>query len=184
MIFDSKRRQAREAEAEATTLAEAPYAETMPVGTDRFADRGAYLEDDPALEPAVADARTDEPVAERAVTRPAERAVDRTSMGIDDRAGAQRSEHEDLEPLFPTDVAENFRRGWDAVQIGFVDDPRQAVQKADELVNQVLQSLSETFIGERGRVEAQVSQAGPISTEDLRVALRRYRSFLHRLLSL
>jgi hypothetical protein len=45
-------------------------------------------------------------------------------------------------------------------------------------------SLSGTFRGERGSVEAQVAQANPVSTEELRVALRRYRSLLHRLLSL
>ena len=58
------------------------------------------------------------------------------------------------------------------------------MHKADELVHQVLRSLSETFTGERSRLEAQVTQADSSSTEDLRVALRRYRSFLHRLLSL
>jgi hypothetical protein len=116
-------------------------------------------------------------------SRTADRAVERTGVGIDDRREATRGDRDDLEPVLPTDVAEDFRRGWDAVQIGFVDDPRQAVHDADELVNRVLRSLSETFTGERSRVEAQVSQADPISTEALRVAMRRYRSFLHRLLS-
>jgi hypothetical protein len=191
MIFDSKRRQTREAEAEAVALAEAPHAagsvapddvRTTPVAANRLADRGAYREDEPAAE-RVADAWADKPVAEGAVEPSADPAVEQTSIGIDERAEAKRSDRDDLEPLLPTDVAEDFRRGWDAVQIGFVDDPRQAVRNADELVNRVLRSLSETFTGERSRVEAQVAQADPISTEDLRVAMRRYRSFLHRLLS-
>jgi len=192
MIFDSKRRQTREAEAEAVTLAEAPdvarsvapddVMTTTPVGASRLAERGAYREDNQATE-RIADAWADEPVAEGVVEPATDRAVDRTRMAIDDRVEAKPGDREDLEPLLSTEVADDFRRGWDAVQIGFVDDPRQAVHDADELVNRVLRSLSETFTGERSRVEAQVSQADPISTEDLRVAMRRYRSFLHRLLS-
>lgn len=173
MIFDSKRRQTEEREAEeATALAEAPRAgravapddvQSLPASRDRALDQEDDRPDDPAFE------RRD---ATEAMTggRPA--------------TARREQEVDDLEPLFATDVAADFRRGWDAVQIGFVDDPRKAVKDADDLVNRVLQSLSETFRGERGRVEAQVAQAGPVSTEDLRVALRRYRSFLHRLLSL
>jgi CHAD domain-containing protein len=67
------------------------------------------------------------------------------------------------------------------VQIGFVDDPMQAVQKADELVAQVMKSLAETFADERANIEGDVDHE---DTEHLRVALRRYRSFFQRLLSL
>jgi hypothetical protein len=191
MIFDSKRRQTREADAEAATLLEAPHParsvapddmRTTPVGTNRLADRGAYREDDPATD-WVADARTDESLAEGAVEPAADRSMERNGKGIDDRAEVGRSDRDELEPLLPTDVAEDFRRGWDTVQIGFVDDPQQAVRHADELVTRVLRSLSETITGERSRVDARAAEAEPISTEDLRVAMRRYRSFLHRLLS-
>jgi len=93
-------------------------------------------------------------------------------------------EAEHLAPLFTPDVAGDFRARWDAVQIGFVDDPRQAVRQADELVAQVMKSLADSFSSERVRFEALVDQADSDSTEDLRVALRRYRSFFQRLLSL
>jgi hypothetical protein len=83
-----------------------------------------------------------------------------------------------------TEDADGFRRGWDALQTGFVDDPRQAVQDADELVDRVLRSLRESLAAERSRLKAQVAQANPLPTEDLRMTLRRYRSFFHRLLSL
>ena len=91
---------------------------------------------------------------------------------------------EGLAPLFLADVAAEFRAHWDAVQIGFVDDPQQAVRKADELVAQVMKSLAETFSRERSKLEGQMDRADAASTEDLRVALRRYRSFFERLLAL
>jgi hypothetical protein len=88
-----------------------------------------------------------------------------------------------LAPLFLPDVAKEFRARWDTVQIGFVDDPRQAVRQGDELVGQVMKSLAETFSNERATLEGQLDQTDKASTETLRVALQRYRSFFERLLS-
>jgi hypothetical protein len=81
------------------------------------------------------------------------------------------------------DVAKEFRSRWDTVQIGFVDDPRQAVRQGDELVGQVMKSLAETFSNERATLEGQLDQTDKASTETLRIALQRYRSFFERLLS-
>ena len=89
-----------------------------------------------------------------------------------------------LAPLFLPDAAKDFRARWDSVQIGFVDDPKEAVRKADELVAQVMKSLEQSFSIERTKLEGQVDQTAQASTENLRVALRRYRSFFQRLLSL
>jgi hypothetical protein len=94
------------------------------------------------------------------------------------------AESERLDPLFAYDLAEDFRSRWAAVHISFVDDPRRAVRQGDELVAQCMKSLAETFADERARLEGQLSQTGEASTETLRVALRRYRSFFERLLSL
>jgi hypothetical protein len=91
---------------------------------------------------------------------------------------------ERLTPLFLPEEANDFRAAWDAVQIGFVDDPKQAVRKADELVAQVMKTLAETFSKERAKLESQVDPNDHGTTENLRVALRRYRSFFQRLLSL
>jgi hypothetical protein len=88
---------------------------------------------------------------------------------------------EQLAPLFLPQVAEQFRSRWDEVQIGFVDDPTQAVRHADELVAQVMKNLAETFAHERANLEGELDES---DTEHLRVALRRYRSFFQRLLSL
>lgn len=103
---------------------------------------------------------------------------------IGNQNAAVRGEDEQLAPLFLPDVDKDFRSRWDVVQRSFVDDPRQAVRQGDELVAQVMKSLAETFSNERVKLEAQLDQTDKASTENLRVALRRYRSFFERLLSL
>ena len=109
---------------------------------------------------------------------------DRKEPVIENQNADVRSEDEQLAPLFLPDVAKDFRSRWDAVQRSFVDDPRQAVRQADELVAQVMKGLAETFSNERAKLEAQVDQTDKASTENLRLGLRRYRSFFERLLSL
>ncbi len=78
---------------------------------------------------------------------------------------------------------EAMRARWEAIQAGFVDEPRRAVEDADALVAQVIRQLAESFATERARLEAQWSRGDQVSTEDLRVALQRYRSFFQDLLS-
>lgn len=95
-----------------------------------------------------------------------------------------RTEEEQLAPLFLPEVTKKFRSDWDAVQRGFVDDPNLAVRQADELVDQVLKKLGETFSKEGATLEGQVGQTDQTSTESLRIALKRYRSFFERLLAL
>lgn len=85
--------------------------------------------------------------------------------------------------LFPADEAGGLRAKWDAVQTGFVDEPHKAVELADALVAGATQRLAEMFAQERSRLESQWDRDADVSTEDLRVALRRYRSFFGRLLS-
>ncbi|HSW19916.1 MAG TPA: hypothetical protein VLJ86_22045 [Ramlibacter sp.] len=94
------------------------------------------------------------------------------------------AETEQLVALFPPGIAQDFRSRWDTVQIGFVDDPQRAVQQADELVAQVMKSLAESFAQQRSQLEAGLGKGDQTNTEDLRVALRSYRSFFMRLLSL
>jgi hypothetical protein len=86
--------------------------------------------------------------------------------------------------LFPDEELVGFRTRWDAIQTGFVDQPREAVEQADALVSQVVTRLTEVFTRERSTLEGQWSKGDNVSTEDLRVALTRYRSFFHRLLSM
>jgi len=125
-------------------------------------------------------------LATAAETRTAQREVERdvNEPPIENRNAEVITEDEQLAPLFSPDAAKEFRSRWDAIQSSFVDDPKRAVQQGDELVAQVLKSLTETFSNERSRLEGQLDQSDKASTENLRVALRRYRSFFERLLSL
>jgi hypothetical protein len=86
--------------------------------------------------------------------------------------------------LFAPDETQNFRSRWENIQIGFVDEPRQAVQHADELVADAIRRLTEVFARERDKLEHEWDKGDQVSTEDLRVALRRYRTFFDRLLKI
>lgn len=86
-------------------------------------------------------------------------------------------------PLFAGEDSENFQVEWRALQSQFVDDPREAVQRADELVTQVMRSLTDTFAEHKHALEEQWQQGDQVQTEELRQALKRYRAFFDRLLS-
>lgn len=87
-------------------------------------------------------------------------------------------------PLFPAEDANELRQRWDAVQASFVDEPRRAVEDADSLVAGAMKRLAETFANERASLESQWDRGDDVSTEDLRLALQKYRSFFGRLLSM
>jgi hypothetical protein len=89
-----------------------------------------------------------------------------------------------LAPLFTQEAATDLRVRWDTVQKSFVDDPGKAVHAADELVAHVTQRLTETFANQRSELEKGLDQAEAPTTENLRIALRQYRSFFERLLSI
>ena len=87
-------------------------------------------------------------------------------------------------PLFDEAATGDLRGRWDGIQTGFVDEPRGAVEQADALVADCMQRLADTFAKERQGLEQQWSRGDDVSTEDLRIALRRYRSLFDRLLAL
>jgi hypothetical protein len=91
---------------------------------------------------------------------------------------------EELEPLFENDESEQFRTQWLNIQGKFVDNPRESVREADELVASVLKSVTMSFHNRRSSLEKEWNSGGNASTEDLRLALKRYRSFFDRLLTL
>ncbi|MDT5348049.1 MAG: hypothetical protein QOH91_1336 [Mycobacterium sp.] len=85
--------------------------------------------------------------------------------------------------LFSDDELAGHRARWDNVQAGFVDDPKECVHKADGLVSDVVDQLTAGFAETRSRLEEQWDRGEQVSTEALRVALRRYRDFFERLLA-
>jgi hypothetical protein len=96
---------------------------------------------------------------------------------------AARAE-EQLAPLFEADDAKKFRSRWLVIQSKFVDDPSAAVKEADDLVSDVIKSVTMNFSNKRIALEKQWNAEENVSTEDLRMAIKRYRSFFDRLLTL
>lgn len=119
--------------------------------------------------------RTDKPLGTADLLRQTDARVaqtDGTSRDMQERS-----------PLFPEIELNGFRQHWQEVQTQFVDDPRTAVSRADELVASLMKRLAEVFAAERERLERDWDKGEEVSTEDLRQALRRYRSFFDRLLT-
>jgi len=121
------------------------------------------------------------------------RVLELTTADLAGRVDAQRQpegpalvEGRQLEtpPLFSESEMGEFRSRWSKVQTGFVDEPRRTVEDADKLVASVMQRLAEGFASERSGLEKQWDQGDRVSTENLRIALQRYRSFFDRLLKL
>jgi len=84
--------------------------------------------------------------------------------------------------LFRDDELQGFRSRWEQVQTSFVDEPRDSVQQADQLVSDLVDRLTSGFSETRSGLEEQWNKGEDASTEDLRVALMRYRAFFNRLL--
>jgi hypothetical protein len=105
------------------------------------------------------------------------------ASGVSAAVATAPATDEQAAPLLSPDETKDFRARWDATQVGFVDEPRRAVEQADSLVAGAMKRLAEMFADERAKLEGQWDRGDKVSTEDLRLALRRYRSFFGRLLS-
>jgi len=136
--------------------------------------------DDARLSTADVAAATDR-VVERDVTRQPH--VGHGDAMADTATRQPQPDREQAAPLFAGNESDDFRRRWTDIQAGFVDEPRQAVANADGLVAEAIKRLAEIFARERSTLEQQWAQGADVSTEDLRVALQRYRNFFDRLLS-
>jgi hypothetical protein len=136
------------------------------------ADRGAQR--------AQLDAQTAERTVERGIEREVRREPDRPAPA-NVQAAADAAERA---ALFESAVLSEFNGRWTDIQAGFVDEPRRAVQQADALVSDVINRIADTFTNERAQLERQWDRGGDVSTEELRQALQRYRSFFSRLLTL
>ncbi|MFI7605701.1 hypothetical protein ACIBTV_11315 [Micromonospora sp. NPDC049366] len=83
--------------------------------------------------------------------------------------------------LFDADTAQNFRDRWRDVQLRFVDDPRAAAAEAQAMVEEAIEALSAALTAQRNTLGAW-QETGSADTEELRMAVRRYRDFLDRVL--
>ncbi|MFI1769941.1 hypothetical protein ACH41H_49420 [Streptomyces sp. NPDC020800] len=149
--------------------------------------------------PAKAPTYPGESTATTATQSPAEeRDEDRSATGPDARAAAPDTARapdssdssdtsdtsaDEAPQLLTEDADQGFRDRWEQTQNKFVDDPREAVHDADTLVADVMQTLATTFAQHKKDLEDQWGQGEQVDTEELRRALRRYRSFFNRLLT-
>ncbi|PYJ53581.1 MAG: hypothetical protein DME82_13645 [Verrucomicrobia bacterium] len=120
--------------------------------------------------------RKQESVDRATSTRELAKDLERTSSG--------KVDHSATTALFPENESKDFHKRWTDIQTAFVDEPRRAVERADELVAEVIKRLADSFAHERSRLEGQWGRGDNVSTEDLRVALQRYRAFFDRLLNI
>jgi hypothetical protein len=104
-------------------------------------------------------------------------------LARDSETGQTPTDGSDRRPLLDDTETTSFMTRWREIQVDFVDRPRDSVEQADALVAELMQRLAASFAEERGRLEQQWDGGDDVSTEDLRVALMRYRSFFDRLLS-
>jgi hypothetical protein len=133
-------------------------------------------------------AHADEPVQQENADERSDQRVDgydrsETTTTRTNANSGQAAETDERTALFSPDETSTLRGQWDSIQVGFVDEPRQAVEKADALVAGAMKRLAEVFAAERERLEKQWDRGDSVSTEELRLALRRYRAFFGRLLS-
>lgn len=159
---------------------ETPRVHTGEHGVEAKSSDERRKEEERKREVAVANAPrvTQQGTATGAATAPARAAAVSAGAG-----NAAAKDDEKSGPLFSAEETANLRSRWDAIQVGFVDEPRRAVQEADGLVATAMKRMAEEFARERSNLEQQWDRGGDVSTEDLRIALRRYRSFFGRLLS-
>lgn len=159
---------------------------SKPAGVRDGSDSGA--EGGPKLVRNEGDTGTEEAIAgntsrEEAV-RPGDRNPDKSSIrempgtAIQEMPGTAGS----ASLLSEAELAD-MRSRWSGIQAGFVDEPRRSVEQADQLVASAIQKLAEGFARERASLESQWESGNNVSTEDLRLALQRYRSFFGRLLN-
>lgn len=164
----------REPENRAVEQTRDPLTRREPENPARDADRTA-ADGGPALVRPGA-SRTGE---SGAIENRVERAIERPAGTT-----ARLQEEERNTPLFSDQESKDLYTKWDAVQVAFIDEPRRAVEQADHLVATAMKRTAEVFAEERARLERQWDRGDDVSTEDLRMAMRRYRSFFRRLLSI
>jgi hypothetical protein len=134
------------------------------------------------------------PSPEPTLAEPADRSAAQASVqpdrgetspasGVEPGSGGDAQAERGTSPLFDRSDQDGLQERWRSIQTGFVDQPRKSVEQADALVAEAMSMLAETFAQERQALERQWGEGADVSTEDLRVALQRYRSFFERLLA-
>src|SRR6266545_2988464 len=131
--------------------------------------------------------RRDEPAVEAAS------AVEAEAAGEEEAVATGPAEAEELAPgevpltttvvLWEAEVIDDFRDRWQQIQLRFIDDPRRAAEQARVLSGDVCEGLADALTRHRGELDRWRS-AQLDDTEELRMAVRRYRDLLERLFTM
>jgi hypothetical protein len=97
-------------------------------------------------------------------------------------ATVEQAESEHI-ALFDKETTDQFRSRWQQIQSKFMGHPQASIQQADELVEDVIQSITRNFADRRGALEQRWNAGEQYSDEDLHTVLQQYRSFFDRLLT-
>lgn len=81
------------------------------------------------------------------------------------------------EPLLTGEAEQAFLTRWSEIQVRFVDDPAESVRDADRLIEEIAAALLGSFQSRRTDLAVDWQHGSP-GTEELRLALRRYRDFI------
>jgi hypothetical protein len=146
--------------------ADGEHVAVVPVATERFG--GPTVAEPVTAEPGVAE-------SEDLVAVPV--------AAADEPAGDLKPGDVPVAPVagfLTADAAQGLRDRWREAQLGFVDDPRKAVDDVKALVTEAVDQFTSALSAQRDELDAAAGE----DTEQYRVAVRRYRAFFDRLLDL
>lgn len=153
---------------------------------DRHVRREGMTEETLAAQPVQADPRQAEWAEPQGTSLPREESTTQAAEPYPSTEHDRRPVNTDLGAdgqLIAGGDLSALRARWDEVQAGFVDDPRECVHRADGLISDVVDQLTASFSQTRAGLAEQWAHDDAASTEELRVALTRYRDLFQRLLT-
>jgi hypothetical protein len=164
--------------------------EIEPDEPESSADGDTVVEGEPLdTEPSTAESSEAEPLSDEpsttASSTTAERTAEEPQPEADDataHADATTAAAPAVDEAFLAD-ASGYQDRWNEIQTGFVDEPSRAVQRAGELLTDLMDDLARTLATDLETFGARGGARDEASTEDLRVAFQRCRSYFDRLLA-
>jgi hypothetical protein len=142
---------------------------------EQYQDDQQYNDDQQYPDPGSANGTEPEAPGYPAAQEPARFVMPRPSHG-------PQAFEEQMSPLLlERDEIEDFKRRWPEIKSTFVDDPRDSVQLADQMLIQVTELIARRVGEERARLESEWNGRNDVTTEDLRQSLHRYQVLFDRL---
>jgi hypothetical protein len=79
--------------------------------------------------------------------------------------------------------SEELRSRWTSIQAQFVDQPCTSIEQADALIADAIERLSKALGIQQSQLRERWLNHDDVSTEELRLTLQEYRTFLNNLFS-